>query len=114
MNNGANIVYLGATDLRRTHGDVKTTNALNRTEMTRRYFIRKDKKADALKVLKRGFKAPGYANLYIHVPPRVTEDATHAYFDCTFSGILDQNEGGNGALYERVERPENIASTLPA
>jgi hypothetical protein len=110
MNNGANIVYLGASDLVRTFGDSKLTNGYNRTEMSRRYVIRKDRKAVAAQLLKRGFKAPDYANLYIAFPPRVSEDATHAMFDCTFSGILDHKEGGNGPLYERVERPENIAS----
>lgn len=110
MNNGANIVKLGATDLRRTHGDVLITSEANRTEMARRYVIHKHLRNTGLGMLVRGFKAPDYANLYIMGLPRVTYDAAYAYFDCTFSGVLDVSEGGNGPLYERFERNSNIAS----
>ena len=110
MNSGANIVKLGATDLRRTHGDVLVTNESNRTEMARRYFIHKHLRSFGLELLVRGYKAPDYANLYILDVPRVTYDAAYAYFDCTFSGVLAVSEGGNGLLYEKVERNSNIAS----
>lgn len=110
MNNGANIVKLGATDLRRTHGDVFTTSEANRTEMSRRYVIHKHLKYLGFQTLVRGYQAPDYANLYVLDTPRMTTDATHAYFDCIFSGIRDVSEGGNGPLYEKFDRTSNIAS----
>jgi hypothetical protein len=108
MNNGANIVTLGATDLRRTFGDSITTSECNRSELSRRYFIHKHLKQTGRSLLIRGYKAPDFSNLYLIAPPRQTFDASHAYFDCVFSGILDIDEGGNGPLYERVERNSNI------
>ena len=110
MNDGANIVKLGATDLRRTHGDVFTTSECNRTELSRRYFIHKHLKYLGFQQLVRGYNAPDYANLYVMDTPRMTTDATHAYFDCIFSGIRDVSEGGNGPLYEKFDRTSNIAS----
>ena len=110
MNNGANIVKLGATDLRRTHGDSLVTSECNRTELSRRYFVHKHLKYLGWQQLVRGYQAPDYSNLYILDTPRMTTDAAHAYFDCIFSGVLDVSEGGNGPLYERFERLSNIAS----
>jgi hypothetical protein len=110
MNNGANIVYLGSTELIRQSNDVVMTNEYNRSELSRRYAIRKTKKETATSTLVRGYRAPEFANLYLLNPPVETTTETFAFYDCTFSGILEQNEGGNGPLYERVERPQNIAS----
>jgi hypothetical protein len=110
MNDGANIIYIGSRALIRTAGDSSTTNEYNRTELMRRYAITKPDKEAALLLLKRGFKAPEFDNLYILNPPRLDYSETHVYFNCTFSGILEKREGGNGADYERVERPQNVAS----
>jgi hypothetical protein len=110
MNDGANIVKLGAVDLRRTHGDVLTTSQANRTELSRRYLIHKHLKYLGFQLLMRGYKAPEYSNLYLLDTPRRTTDATYAYFDCVFSGILDISEGGNGPLYEKFDRTSNIAA----
>lgn len=114
MNEGANIVKLGATDLRRTHGDTFTTSEYNRTELSRRYVIHKHLKYLGWQQLVRGYKAPDYANLYVIDTPRMTTDAAYAYFDCIFSGVLDVSEGGNGPLYEKFERLSNIASISSA
>jgi hypothetical protein len=110
MNDGANIIYIGSRALIRTAGDSSTTNEYNRTELTRRYAVTKPDKEPALLLLKRGFKAPEFDNLYILNPPRLDYSETHVYFNCTFSGILEKREGGNGADYERVERPQNVAA----
>lgn len=91
-------------------GDSLFTSECNRTELGRRYFIRKDLKSLGFETLVLGYKAPDYANLYLSELPHVTYDATHAYFTCVFSGILDVSEGGNGANYERFERTSNNAS----
>ena len=110
MNDGANIIYIGAQTLTRTAGDSVSTNEYNRSEMSRRYAIVKTKKDDALAVLKRGYKSPEFDNLYLLTVPRLDYSETHVYFNCTFSGILEKREGGNGADYERVERPQNVAA----
>lgn len=110
MNNGANIIEIGSRSLIRTSGDSAMTNAYNRTELTRRYAIIKSAKDDALLVLKRGFKSPEFDNLYLLNTPRHDYSETHVFFNCTFSGILEKREGGNGIDYERVERPQNVAA----
>jgi hypothetical protein len=110
MNDGANIIYLGSTELQRTPGDSLTTNQYNRSELTRRYSIQKRYKDDGLAVLKRGFKAPDFANLYLLNVPRISYLEGIVHFDCTFSGILEKSEGGNGPDYEFVDRPQNFAS----
>jgi hypothetical protein len=110
MNNGANIVWIGSAELIREPGDSKRTNNYNRTELSRRYVIRKTQKEVALGLLRTGYRAPEYANLYLLNPPREDQSATFTYFDCIFSGILDQTEGGNGPDYERVEKPQNVAT----
>lgn len=110
MNSGANIVKLGATDLRRTFGDSIMTSQANRSELSRRYFIHKHLMQLGRDLLIRGYKAPEYSNMYLMEPPRQSIDAAHIYFDCMFSGILDIAEGGNGPLYERVERNSNIGT----
>jgi hypothetical protein len=110
MNDGANIVYIGSRTLVRESGDSVTTNEYNRTELSRRYAITKPDKEAALLLLKRGFKAPEFDNLYLLNSPRLDYSPTHVFFNCTFSGVLEKREGGNGADYERVERPQNVAT----
>jgi len=110
MNNGANIIYLGSTELQRTPGDSIVTNQYNRSELSRRYTIQKPYKDDALLVLKRGFKAPEFANLYLLNVPRISYDAAMVHFDCTFSGVLEKSEGGNGPDFEFIDRPQNFAN----
>lgn len=110
MNEGANIVRLGATDLRRTWGDTLLVSDCNRTELSRRYFIHKHLKYLGRELLTRGYKAPDYTNLYLIDSPREYHDAAHTYFDCTFSGIREISEGGNGPLYEKFERNSNVST----
>jgi hypothetical protein len=110
MNNGANIVWIGSAQLILQPGDSKSTNQYNRTELSRRYRIRKTEKSFALNLLQTGYKAAEYGNLYLLNAPREDQSETFTTFDCTFSGILSQAEGGNGADYERVEKPQNVSS----
>jgi len=124
MNNGANIKYLGADTLIRQAGDKVTTGQSNLTELQRRYAIRKDKIRDARQVLRPGYRAEGYANLYLFNPPIETQDATHVFLDCVFYGVTGVSEGGRGESYEtlnvtiettRIIRPlgEVISRTIP-
>jgi len=78
--------------------------------LQRRYAIRKDKIRDARQVLRPGYRAEGYANLYLFNPPIETQDATHVFLDCVFYGIKGVSEGGNGELHENLEKTEEIAN----
>lgn len=113
MNNGANNIYLGTTQLFRTPGDKPVTNDANRTELARTYCIIKTHEADALAILIPGYQAEGYSNLFLFNPParRVTE--THVYFDCIFQGTLSPEEGGRDPAYETLDVQSNIEPYLP-